>query len=141
MVKKLELSSLFDPKDNRLPAKTGIGGKLKPLKTQPLFNPKIVRNPTLKKQLAIFNPTNPKIIRENFVKKLSASIDSINRHLQSIQQFKGIAFELNEDANRSFAIVRDKKTGEVLKQIPSEGVLQIAANLRDASGLLVETEG
>ncbi len=141
MVKKLELSQLFDPKENRLPKKTGIGGKLKPLKSQPLFDPKLMRNPRLKKELAIFDPTNAANIREKFVKKLASSIDTINKHLQEFQQFKGISFELNEEAARTFAIVRDKKTGEVLKQVPSEGILQIAANLRDLSGILVELEG
>ena len=34
-----------------------------------------------------------------------------------------------------------EKTGEVLKQVPSDGILQIAANLRDLSGILVELEG
>ncbi len=141
MVQKLILSKLMDPKENRLPAKTGIGGKLRPPKPSRLFNPKISRNPELKKQLAMVSPTNPKVIRETALNKLSANLDTINKHLKASQKFKGITFEVNREANRTFAVIKDRKTGEVLKEIPPEGVLQIAANLRDASGIIVSIEG
>ena len=141
MAIKVEFSKLLDPKDNRLPKKTGLGGKLKPIQSRPLFNPKLARNPTLKKQLAIFNPTNSKVIREKTLTKLRANLDTVNRHLKASQQFKGITFELSKDANRTFAIVKDQRTGEVLRQFPSEALLGIAANLRSISGLLVKVEG
>lgn len=141
MVQKLNLSQMFDPKENRLPKKTGIGGKLRPIKSTRLFNPKLVRNPTLSKQLDSVRPTNPKVLREAALKKLSSSLDTINKHLRESQQFKGITFELNKDANRTFAVIKDQRTGEVLKEVPPEGVLQIAANLRDASGIIVSVEG
>lgn len=137
MVTKLDFSKLLDPKDNRLPKKTGIGGKLKPLRPLRLFNPKLVRNRALAKQLDPIRPTNPQVIRAAALKKLSSSIDTINRHLQKFKSTKGLSFQLDADSGRSFAVIKDKRTGEVLKEIPAEGVLQIAANLRDASGLIV----
>ena len=137
MVTKLDFSKLLDPKDNRLPKKTGIGGKLRPLKTIPLFNPKIIRNPALAKQLDPIRVTNPQIIREAALKQLNSSVDTINRHLQKFKSTKGLFFEIDENSSRSFAVIKDKRTGEVLKEIPAQGVLQIAANLRDASGLIV----
>ena len=141
MVQKLNLAKFFDPKEERLPKKTGLGGKLRPLKSSRLFNPTIARNPALSKQLDPVRPTNPKMIRETALKKLSSNLDTINKHLRESQQFKGIKFELNREANRTFAVIKDKKTGEVLKEVPPESVLQIAANLRDASGIIVSIEG
>ena len=137
MVKKLEFSKLLDPRDNRLPKKTGLGGKLRPLKPQRLFNPKLVRNDRLRASLDEFRPANPQVIRAAMLAKLNRSVDSINRHLQKSKNTKGVFFELDPDSNHSFATIKDKRTGEVIKQIPAEGVLQIAANLRDASGLIV----
>ena len=137
MVKKLDFSKLLDPKDNRLPKKTGLGGKLRPLKTIPLFNPRIVRNPALAKQLDPIRVTNSKVIREAALNRLNSSVDTINRHLQKFKSTKGLSFEIDENSNRSFAVIKDKQTGEVLKEVPAKGVLQIAANLRDASGLIV----
>lgn len=136
MVKKLEFTSL-DPRDNRLPKKTGLGGKLRPLKTIPLFNPRITRNPVLAKQLDPIRVTNSKVIRQAALDKLNSSVRTINRHLQKFKSTKGLFFEIDQNSNRSFAVIKDKRTGEVLKEVPSQGVLQIAANLRDASGLIV----
>ena len=141
MVQKLNLSQLLPPKENRLPKKTGIGGKLRPLKFQRLFDPKLVRNPALTKQLDPVRPTNPKVIRETALNKLKSNLDTINKHLKASQKFTGITFEVNREANRTFAIVKDRRTGEVLKEIPPESVLQIAANLRDASGIIVSVDG
>ena len=137
MVKKLDFAALFDPRDNRLPKKTGLGGKLKPLKSHPLFNPRIMRNPTLSKQLDSIRPSNPQVIRDAAIAKLNRSVETINRHLQKFKNTKGVFFEVDQNSNRSFAVIRDKRTGEVLKEVPAQGVLQIAANLRDASGLIV----
>ena len=71
------------------------------------------------------------------LEKLNSSVHTINRHLQKFKSTKGLSFQIDENSNRSFAVIKDKRTGEVLKEIPAEGVLQIAANLRDASGLIV----
>lgn len=137
MVLKLDFSKLLDPRDNRLPKKTGIGGKLRPLETKPLFNPKIMQNPTMARQLDPIRPANAKVIREAALERLNSSVRTINRHLQKSKNTKGLFFEIDPDTNRSFAVIKDKRTGQVLKQVPAQGVLQIAANLRDASGLFV----
>ena len=137
MVTKLDFSKLFDPRDNRLPKKTGLGGKIKPLKSQRLFNPKLVGNPALSRQLDSVRVTNPKMIRDAALERLNSSAHTINRHLQKFKSTKGLSFHIDANSSRTVAVIKDKRTGEVLKEIPAEGVLQIAANLRDASGLIV----
>lgn len=141
MVKKLEFSKLMDPRDNRLPKKTGLGGKIKPLKTQRLFNPKIMRNPKMARELDQFRPANRQVIRAANMKALNRSVDTINRHLAKFKNTKGVFFELDKDSNKYFAVIKDKQTGAVLKQIPGDGVIQLAANLRDASGMITSVTG
>jgi flagellar protein FlaG len=143
MAVKLKLSALFDPRDERLPTKTGIGGRLKPFRKRPLFEPKntIAGNPAVKAQLAQFKVADPKQVRAASRERLALAVDKINRHIKESIQFKGLRFDLDEESNRSVATIRDVKTGEVLKEIPPQGVLEIAANLRDASGLFVNRKG
>lgn len=143
MAVKLKLSVLFDPREERLPKKTGIGGKLKPFRKQPLFDPqKTIRaKPALQAQLAPFKTVTPKQARMVVAERLALAVDKINRHIESSILFKGLRFSLDEASNRNVATVRDIKTGEVLREIPPQGVLQIAANLRSLAGILVNKEG
>ena len=143
MVVKLKLSSLFNFRDERLPAKTGIGGKLKAPRKQPLFQPQhtIAGNAAVVAQLRQFKGPTIKEVQAAHGERLARAVDEINRHIKNNQVFKGVRFGLDEASNRNVAVVRDTRTGEVLREIPGEGVLQIAANLRRASGLFVNVEG
>lgn len=140
---KLKLSSLFKPIDERLPKKTGIGGKVKPFRKLPLFDPsKTIRaKPALQARLAEFKTISPKQVREATSARLSAAVDRINRHIDSTTTLKGLRFDFDEASNRNVAVVRDVKTGQVLRQVPPEGVLQIARNLRTLVGILVNKRG
>ncbi len=143
MAVKLKLSSLFNPRDERMPKKTGIGGKVKPFRKQPVFDPqKTIRaKPAIQAQLAPYRADTPKQVRAATAERLALAVDNINRHIKNSTQFKGLRFSVDDPSNRSVATVRDIRTGEVLRTIPPEGVLQIAANLRSLAGILVNKEG
>jgi len=143
MTVRLKIAELFNPAEERLPKKTGIGGKLKPIKTEPLFQPEntISGNAVLKAQLGMYKSTNPKEIRQSSMERLSRAVDKINNYIRSSITHKGLLFSVDEKSNRNVAYIRDRDTGEVLKEIPPEGALQIAANLRRASGLFVNRKG
>ncbi len=143
MAVKLKLAALFDPRDERLPKKTGIGGKLKPFRKQALFDPqKTIRaKPAVQAQLAPYRAANPKQVRQAFAERLALAVDNINRHIEQSTQFKGLRFSVDQASRRNVATVRDIRTGEVLREIPPEGVLQIAANLRSLAGILDNKEG
>ncbi len=142
-MKVARFSRMFDPREERLPKKTGLGGKMKPIESKPLVNPKMLlsSNRRMMNFLKQFKVTNSADIRAASLKMLNQSVYTINKHIQSSMQYKGLRFEVHEDSNKHFAVIRDQKTGEVLKTIPSGSAMQIAANLRQASGILVNKEG
>jgi len=61
-------------------------------------------------------------------KQIEASMRSMNRYLE---------FRVDEDSGRTVVTVRDKNTGEVVRQIPSEEVLRLAHNLGGKLGTLL----
>jgi flagellar protein FlaG len=68
--------------------------------------------------------------------QLAQVVKSINKTLQ--EQAQGLEFTLDSDSNRTIVKVVDEKTKEVLRQIPTEEVLQIAKALDLAQqGLLI----
>lgn len=52
--------------------------------------------------------------------KLETFMQSMNRYLE---------FRVDEDSGRTVVTVKDRNTGEILRQIPSEEVMRLAHNL------------
>lgn len=121
----------------------GTNAKLPDFRPTPLFNPNLTvqRNARIQEMVAQINPINPKNIRAETIDTLRRSVDAINRHMAESQQYHGVRFTLHEESGRRYATVVDQRTGEQIAQIPSESLLSIAARLREASGLLVNTMG
>jgi flagellar protein FlaG len=65
-------------------------------------------------------------------RQLETFMESMNRYLE---------FRVDEDSGRTIVTVKDKSTGEVVRQIPSEEVLRLAHNLggQSRNGLLNQT--
>jgi len=61
------------------------------------------------------------------------AIEDINDHLQSIG--RDLSFSVDNDSGRTIIKVMDSETDEVIRQIPSEEVLNLAQYLQDASDL------
>ena len=53
---------------------------------------------------------------------------------------KSVSFSLDEETDRTVVKITDKTTGEVLRQIPTEDVLSLLANMDDMRGLLFAKE-
>ncbi|MCL2913120.1 flagellar protein FlaG [Shewanella corallii] len=53
---------------------------------------------------------------------------------------KGLAFRVDDSSGTSVVSVLDVESGEVLRQIPSEEALELAAKLTEVTGLLMKTE-
>lgn len=132
------------PKNERMPKKTGLGGSAtEPMRMVPFVQPEffVQNNPAIKANIAPFNPINPKNIRAEFLSKLNASIDGVNSMIATSQQYKNVRFGVHEETGFYFARLLDQDTGRVLKQYPAENFLEIAARLKEASGLLVDIMG
>jgi flagellar protein FlaG len=65
-------------------------------------------------------------------RQLETFMESMNRYLE---------FRVDQDSGRTIVTVKDKSTGEVVRQIPSEEVLRLAHNLggKGRNGLLNQT--
>ncbi len=63
--------------------------------------------------------------------ELDETIRQLNDSLQNVQ--RNLEFSVDKDAGRIVINVKDKETDEVLRQIPSEEVLELARNLHHAS--------
>ncbi|MEE8435651.1 MAG: flagellar protein FlaG [bacterium] len=127
----------LDPKENRLPADTSrIVRKVK-MKTPSMVNADffVSNNPRVQANLKQFDPIDPAKILIDAKARLASQVTEVNRQIQNSILFKGITFEVHEESGRSFAVVKNLRTGEVLKQIPGDKFLDRASRLKEAAGL------
>lgn len=68
--------------------------------------------------------------------KLADAVEKINDFIQIARS--DLVFSVDEHTGRTVVAVVDAQTQEVIRQIPSEEVLAIAARLDEARGLLFE---
>jgi len=128
----------LNSKDNRLPKKTtGIISKPK-FRSVPISNPDVMVNnhPGIQRNLAQFNAIDPVKVRSQVRERLSSQVNAVNRQIAKSSLYKGLTFAVHEESGNSFVVVKNKKTGQVLKQIPSDVMLTRKATMLKASGLL-----
>lgn len=61
--------------------------------------------------------------------EVSSAVSDIQEFLQNTQ--RSLNFSFNEDARRSVVAVTDSDSGDVIRQIPSEEVLELAERIRN----------
>jgi len=76
-------------------------------------------------------------------KKEPLSVDELTKVAQQLQDFvsgmnKTLEFSVHEDSGRNVIKVIDKDSGDLVKQYPSEEVLDIVSKLAKATGTLVD---
>lgn len=69
----------------------------------------------------------------------------VDRARDALEQFvrsmrRELEFRVDEDTGRTIITVRNKETGEVVRQIPSEEVIALARSLADGRAALVDSE-
>jgi flagellar protein FlaG len=67
--------------------------------------------------------------------QVTQALKSINKAMQNLSQ--GLEFTLDQDTHRTIIKVVDRDTRELIRQIPTEEVLEIAKALDHAQGLLI----
>ena len=134
---RIRIFKQLDPRENRLPADTSRVVETKPHRSLPLVNPDrfVSNNPRVKAMISKNDPIEPKAIRANAKERLHRMVEEANRHIRNSIHFKSIRFAVDEDSGRYVAVVKDRKTGQVLKQIPNDQILSMAARLKEAGGL------
>ena len=84
------------------------------------------------------NPGKEQINTEVSSKVLEYTANRLNQAVQSIE--RGLQFTVDEQSGETIITVTDKKTDEVIRQIPSEEVLAIRENIESLKGILFSAE-
>jgi len=71
------------------------------------------------------------IMKEMAEEELDDTISQLNKSLQSVQ--RNLEFSIDKEVGQIVINVKDRETDEVVRQIPSEEVLELAKNLHAAS--------
>ncbi|MGO2331613.1 MAG: flagellar protein FlaG [Pseudoalteromonas nigrifaciens] len=69
--------------------------------------------------------------------------EQLEKMAQQLQGFMGemnrsLQFQVDEDSGRDVIKVLDKDTGDIIKQYPSEEVLNLVSKLSETAGLLID---
>lgn len=83
--------------------------------------------------------SSAEVIKDMQKEKLDETIVQLNNSLQNIQ--RNLKFSVDNDAGRIVISVTDKETDELVRQIPSEEVLELARNLQEMNLNLPEPVG
>lgn len=140
---KLEIAKMMDPRNERLPKKTGIGGKMVRMKFHPLFNPEHTTkgNQRLQANLQASRPNSPKQARGAMLRQANLAVDRINAHLATTAgSSKGVRFTVDQASGKTVATIRDSRTGAALKSFPGDMAITLSRRLRDASGMFKSTK-
>lgn len=66
------------------------------------------------------------------------AIETMNKRLEAWST--GIRFEMNDEAQRLVVSIVDNETGDVIRQVPSEAVLQVAKMIVQMQGSSIDTK-
>lgn len=72
--------------------------------------------------------------REEQAKKLEEAVEGANKFFQSLS--RTLQFNLNNDYGRLLVQIKDSESGDLVRQIPSEEMLELARRLDELNGLL-----
>lgn len=70
---------------------------------------------------------------------ISEVVKDINTLVHQVAATK-VSFDVDEETGRSVIRVVNKETGEVIRQVPPEGLLTLIARMRQLSGLIFSKE-
>ncbi len=71
------------------------------------------------------------VMKDMHQEELDETISQLNDSLQNVQ--RNLEFSIDKEVGQIVINVRDRETDEIVRQIPSEEVLELAKNLHSAS--------
>lgn len=80
----------------------------------------------------------PKELAPSQMAELKEAVESLNQSLQTIR--RELRFSVDDDTGRMIVRVINADTDEVVRQIPSEQLLNAVRHLQEHAGLLLDTE-
>lgn len=84
-----------------------------------------------------------RINADNEISGTKITLDEAAKEIESFMkaQSRDLAFSIDEETNRSVVIVKDAQSDEVIRQIPSEDVLELAERIKDLQNDIGQTVG
>src|SRR5262245_55669166 len=96
--------------------------------------------PTAAAEAAQLKQTTPASVpAEPSVDDVKRAAQQLEAHMQGMNRY--LEFRVDEDSGRTVVTVKDKTTGETIRQIPSEEIMRLAHNLggKAHTGLIDQT--
>jgi flagellar protein FlaG len=78
----------------------------------------------------------PQAVPEDLRAAVKAAAAQIDSYLKSVG--REVQFRVDDDTGMTVVTVRATATGDVIRQIPNEEVLQLARSLKSGSGALLD---
>jgi flagellar protein FlaG len=67
-------------------------------------------------------------------RQLEEAIEQLNQHMKD--NGRALAFSVDKQLDRTIVTVKNRETGDVVRQIPDEALLRVAHHIEDIKGLL-----
>lgn len=83
-------------------------------------------------------PAESRIVQEVSKSSLNAAVDDLSHYAQNIS--RDLQFSIDEELNKTIITVYDSATEEVIRQIPTEEVLQLARNIKNGEAALINVK-
>lgn len=114
--------------------------RIRPVESPPLIDSSLAGATTAAQRalIGLTQAVTPASVRQEQLAQMQAAVDSVNAYIRSTQADFSIRFELHQRSGLTYALIRNVETGQVLKQIPTETMLNIAARVKQASGIFVD---
>ena len=101
--------------------------------------PSAIEEPSVSKQFSITEQSIAGVVKDFQQEELDETIAQINDSLQNIQ--RNLKFSVDNDSGIVVINVTDKVTDKLVRQIPSEEVLELARNLQEMNLNLPDPSG
>ncbi|EKU30188.1 hypothetical protein N879_05775 [Alcaligenes sp. EGD-AK7] len=84
------------------------------------------------------NGSTPPLAQVGMTSTLDESLENLNASMEAWAT--GMRFDMDEDAQRLVVSIIDSNTGEVLRTVPSEAVIQVARMIVQLQGTMINTQ-
>ncbi len=82
--------------------------------------------------------SNPPLLSNSERTQLESAVSDMQSFVQSVS--RDIAFAVDDESGQMIVSITERKTGQVIRQLPSEEALKLAENLAEARSLLFEAK-
>lgn len=108
-----------------------------------VLNSNLKKNNVSIEKPKVENNTNIQDNKNNLIDKNSITKESLDKLITEVNdKFKLVnkefSYDIHEKTNRVTVKIKDSETGDIIKEIPSEESLDLAAKIMEMVGLLVD---